>query len=353
MYSVTGFGTYYSYIDGSNIKLDFVPAVGVACTINSMQVSIANTETSGVGTVTMDRVILETKTTSISASGSPSATAVGSYSDTYDTAYFIAQVADETNNEYQMSEILVVDDGTDAYIIEFGNVETSSNLGTFDANRVGTDVELTFTPNPSIDVQVKVYMNAQYHVDSDINIMDFNNGTIETGEGVYTGTEFDIKRKFALNHNNFPIFERYFDGSSSLVNTTTNSVTLPNHYFVTGEKLNYHYAGAGSTQAIQIASTTVPGIGVTDKLPNELYAVKINENTLELAATAEDALRATPVTFNITSVGIGTSHRFVANNQNAKVIVAIDNLLQSPIVSTALTTVLTAPVTALDNLITF
>ena len=79
MYSVTGFGTYYSYIDGSNIKLDFVPAVGVACTINSMQVSIANTETSGVGTVTMDRVILETKTTSISASGSPSATAVGSY----------------------------------------------------------------------------------------------------------------------------------------------------------------------------------------------------------------------------------------------------------------------------------
>ena len=353
MYSVTGFGTYYSYIDGSNIKLDFVPAVGVACTINSMQVSIANTETSGVGTVTMDRVILETKTTSISASGSPSATVVGSYSDTYDTAYFIAQVADETNNEYQMSEILVVDDGTDAYITEFGNVETSSNLGTFDANRVGTDVELTFTPNPSIDVQVKVYMNAQYHVDSDINIMDFNNGTIETGEGVYTGTEFDIKRKFALNHKNFPIFERYFDGSSSLVNTTTNSVTLPNHYFVTGEKLNYHYAGAGSTQAIQIASTTVPGIGVTDKLPNELYAVKINENTLELAATAEDALKATPVTFDITSVGIGTSHRFVANNQNAKVIVTIDNLLQSPIVSTALTTVLAAPVTALDNLITF
>ena len=67
----------------------------------------------------------------------------------------IAQVADETNNEYQMSEILVVDDGTDAYITEFGTVETSSNLGTFDANRVGTDVELTPTPNPSIDVQVK------------------------------------------------------------------------------------------------------------------------------------------------------------------------------------------------------
>jgi len=353
IYSISGFGTYYSYIDGSNIKLDFIPAVGVACTINSMQVSIANTETSGIGTITMDRVILETKTTSISASGSPSATVVGSYSDTYDTAYFIVQVADETNIEYQMCEILVIDDDTNAYITEFGNVETSSSLGTFDANRNGTDVELTFTPNPSIDVQVKVYMNAQYHADSDNDVIDFTNGTIESAEGTYTGTESDIKRKFALKHKTYPIFEKYFDGSSSLVNLTTNSVTLNNHYFVTGEKLNYHYAGAGSTQAIQIASTTVPGIGVTDKLPSELYAVKINENTLEFASTAENALKATPVTFDITSVGIGTNHRFVANNQNAKVIVTIDNVIQSPIVGASLTTTLVSGASQLDDLLTF
>jgi len=352
-YTVTGFGTYYAYIDGSNFKLDFIPNVGVAATINSIQVSIANTLTSGIGTVTMDRAILETRTTSISASGSPTPQVVGSYSDTYDTGYFIVQVADTTNNEYQMSEVLVVDDGTDAYLTEFANVETLSNIGTIDANRNGSNVELTFTPNPSINVQVKVYMNAQYHVDSDIAVIPFNNGTIETGEGIYTGTESDIKRKFNLTHETYPIFERYFDGSSTLVSTDTNSIKLPNHFFVTGEKLNYHHAGAGSTQAISIASTSIPGIGITDKLPNELYAVKVNENTLKLASTAENALKATPQTLSISSVGIGTSHRFVANNQNAKVIITIDNIIQSPIVPTSLTTTLASNVNALDNLIVF
>ena len=48
-------------------------------------------------------------------------------------------------------------------------------------------------------------------------------------------------------------------------------------------------------------------------------------------------LRAVPIAVELESVGIGTSHRFVTN-QNAKVLVAIDNVIQSPVVSTAVTT---------------
>ena len=53
------------------------------------------------------------------------------------------------------------------------------------------------------------------------------------------------------------------------------------------------------------------------------------------------------------SVGIGTSHRFVATNQNAKVMVAIDNLLQSPIVSTSVTTGISTNITVFDETIKF
>ena len=40
------------------------------------------------------------------------------------------------------------------------------------------------------------------------------------------------------------------------------------------------------------------------------------------------------------SIGVNETHSFVATNQNPKVLVAIDNLIQSPIVSTAITTTL-------------
>ena len=60
-----------------------------------------------------------------------------------------------------------------------------------------------------------------------------------------------------------------------------------------------------------------------------------------------------PVVFDITAVGIGTSHSFTSNNQNAKALVAIDNWFQSPIVGGSVTTTLAKDVALLDERITF
>ena len=270
-------------------------------------------------TLTLDRIKIESRTTSITSSGSPTSHVIGSFDDPDDVAYFIVQVADETNTEYQLSEVVVLNDGTNALITEYANLETAGSLGTIDAQLNGTVTELIFTPNPSIDAQVKVYMNSIHEESGDPTAIDFNNATIQNAYGSYSGTDSDVKRRFILKHKTYPIFERYFDGTqSSIVDTTQNSVIIPNHFFVTGEKLNYHHAGAGTTQAVSIASTNVPGIGVTDKLPSELYAVKINENTLKFASSAENALKPTPEIFDITSVGIGTSHRFVLKQSKCK-----------------------------------
>jgi hypothetical protein len=256
-----------------------------------------------------------------------------------------------------MTEIIAVDDFTDdgttpeTYDTEFGEVGTSVGLGTFGTrvSAAGT-TELTFTPAASINTVVNVYMNALRHQDDTKDEIDFNNAVIESGFATYEGTERDIKRAFELKHETTPIFERSFEGNdSSVINLTTNTITLPNHFFVTGEKIEYKHAGAGSTMAIGIASTSFVGVGTTTSLPSDIFVVKVNDDEIRIASSAENALKPVPEAVDITSVGIGTSHRFVATNKNAKGLIAIDNMIQSPVVSTAVTTTLAVHLTSTDD----
>ena len=88
-------------------------------------------------------------------------------------------------------------------------------------------------------------------------------------------------------------------------------------------------------------------------MPGDLYVIKIDDNYIKLASSAENALKPSPQFLNITHVGIGTSHRFVATNSNSKVLVAIDNAIQSPVVASAVTTTLAASVDFTNDLIPF
>ena len=363
-YVGTGFGTYYPYIDGSELKIDFIPSVGVATTgvVNTMQIGLSQ-NSSGIGTVQLQHTELDGRTTSISASGSPGLTTVSQYGNDYDSAYFVVQVADTTNGRYQMSEFVVVDDYIEAtasyetYDVEFGNIETSVGLGTFgsivDGNGV---VSLVFTPSPSIDTVVTVFKNA-ITLTQDTNLgtaITFTNGYIGGEFGQYTGTESEIMRSFGLTHKNDEIFERYFEGNNTdVIDLTNNTITIPNHFFVSGEKIEYVHVGT-ATSAIGIATTSFVGASNTTYLPGEnLYAVKYDDNKIQIATSALNALKTIPEVVELESVGIGTSHRFIATNQNAKVIVAIDNVIQSPIVATSVTTGISTQLTIADDLVYF
>ena len=256
-----------------------------------------------------------------------------------------------------MAEVIVVDDFVvdgstqETYDTEFGEVGTSVGLGTFGTrvSAAGT-TELMFTPAASINTVVNVYMNAIRHEDDAKDNIDFTNALIESGFATYEGTERDIKRAFELKHETDNIFDRSFEGNNSdIVNTTTNTITLPNHFFVTGEKITYNHAGAGTSQAIGIASTSFVGVGTTSLLPGNLFVVKVNDDEIKVASSAQNALKAIPEVVDLTSVGIGTSHRFTAINQNAKGVIALDNMIQSPIVSTAVTTTLADQMFSTDD----
>ena len=112
------------------------------------------------------------------------------------------------------------------------------------------------------------------------------------------------------------------------------TITIPDHFFVTGERVTYNSAGLSTTDKIGIALTSFPEIGITTSfIPDEgLFVVKVDDETIQ-ARSAEDALKAVPNTLEFTSVGVGNSHKFIATNQNPKVLIALDNIIQSPIVS--------------------
>ena len=359
----TGFGTFYPHIDGETLKVDFIPEPGIAVTCNTLRVGLGSENIVGFGTEEMKHAFIDAQTTTIASSGTPGITTVASYLPEYDAAYFMVQISDVANEHYEMREIMVLDDDSQedgtgtTYIQEFGMVETEgtlpyiTGLGTFGARTSSGGVSLTFTPTAGIGVSVKTYMNALRIEDDSKDEIDFGNGLIVSHYARYEGTENAVKKSFNLEHRSAPVFEKYFVGNDSdIVSIDANTIRIPNHFYVTGEAIRYDRNG-GITSAIGIATTSFAGVGNTEYLPTgeDIFVIKISDDKIKLASSAENALKRIAVPIELESVGIGTSHRFIATNQNARCLIALDNLIQSPIVSTAQTQTLAKNVTSVDN----
>lgn len=161
----------------------------------------------------------------------------------------------------------------------------------------------------------------------------------------YIGTKNFVRDTFPVTHKSYPVFKREFDASNStIVGIASSSIFSPSHFFTTGEELEYGYDLDGYHQPIGIATTSVPGIGLTDKLPSKVFVRKINDSYLHLSPTVSDALKINPIIFNLTQLGVGTAHYLKSKNPNKKVLITIDNVIQTPIVSTSTTTTLSSNV---------
>ena len=364
--SISGFGTYSGRFDSSDIKIDFYPRDNSSYTINSVVVSIGDTTTTGVGTqflgseqgdLTLTIGGFESSYTNIAASGSPTENVVASFPYDFSASYLIASVEDLTTNEYQMSELMLVNDQSQVYLTEFAILQTGSGIGTFGSNIVSGQNEIYFTPLSGREVEVRLFQNYIKLASEDFNnpSTSMQNADISVGFGFYQGTFSDIRRDFYLEHDGEPIFERFFDGSNSgIVSVTSNRAFIPNHFFVSGEEVSYSTIGSGTTNSVGIATTTISGYGSTDKLPSNLYIIKIDESYVQFSDTAENALKTTPVPLEITSLGIGTYHKLTSKNQNSRVLVAVDNYIQSPVVESSVTTTVgNLDVSIFDNSVTF
>ena len=347
-YSADGIGTYHAYIDGSNVKVDLIPDnPAIAAEVNSLRISLAS-EPSGFtteGSTELTTAIVESNYTSIDAVDSTGGNAISSHFngitgvDDYSSGYYIVSIDDTTNNKYQLSELVTVSSSTTAFYSEYGQIFSDGEVGVVTAGVAGTVTSIYFTANDAIDCEVRVYAQHLGIRDERVskNQIDMTNADILTGNADYQGTLNAVIRDFDLFHEGNPIFQKKFDGSNvAITSISENTIELPQHFFVTGEEVIYSYDTL--SEPIGIAYTDIPGIGVTNKLPPTLFIIKEDELLVRVAVSATDALALTPRPLNIIDVGIGSDHYITAKNQNPKTLITIDNMIQSPIVSTATTT---------------
>lgn len=143
---------------------------------------------------------------------------------------------------------------------------------------------------------------------------------------IYTPSIFG-RTSFPLRHKGDPIFYKKFDAANaSIVNLTTDTIYIQNHFFKTGEPLKYRY-DTGS--AIGISSSSPGAGGTITSFPSIVYPVILDKDRFRVALASSLALSNNYA--NITSLGIGTQHSFEAFKQNSKCLISVDNIIQSPV----------------------
>jgi hypothetical protein len=354
----TGIGTYGADLSSNNIFVKFYPNESGIGTVKVLSVSIANTSTTGLSTYKLSNSILNSNTIGIASTSSPGITTIASYThlsygENYGGAYYIVSVSDKLNNRHQISEVVVVDDGNDAVYVEYGNNSTSIGLGTVGAGVTNSTTNLYYTPISNTAVEVTVFQSS-IGVKNEVvttQKIDFSQGSLKVLSSSYTGTDI-LDYKYDLYHKNLPIFEREFDASdSSIVSISNNSIKLLNHYFVSGEEITYSIADPTIESPIGIGTTSIVGIGTTDKLPSTLYVIKVSNSEIKFASSAQNALSDPPEYLTITSLGSGKRHKLTAKDQISKSLITIDGIIQSPLANSYIKTSLSTSITTYSNVI--
>ncbi len=223
----------------------------------------------------------------------------------------------------------------------FLTVEDNVGIGTFDTKYTGSNIDLVFYPDSkftSSELIVQSFNEIFYTQYDFINIPpDLNYGS--SVESIFA-TKFDSvngdrinSTSFELFNKGFPIYAKKFDPSdSSVLNPVTGEFTIKNHFFSNYEKLIYK---PGSTFS-GISSVSV-GIGltlnsvgvVTNILPSDVYAIKIDNDKFKLSTRLDYANAGIFVTF--TSYGSGNAHVLEMNKKLERTIISIDDVVQYPL----------------------
>ena len=87
-------------------------------------------------------------------------------------------------------------------------------------------------------------------------------------------------------------FTATFDGSSSsIVTTAANRITIPEHRFLTGQRVTYNDGG---------------GTAITGLSDGVYFIIKVDRNSIKLASNLSNANNGTAI--NLTGLGVGSSH---------------------------------------------
>ncbi|AOV60446.1 baseplate wedge initiator [Synechococcus phage S-CAM9] len=152
-----------------------------------------------------------------------------------------------------------------------------------------------------------------------------------TGIGTTTSAEIVGLSSFRLTSSNEVLFTKIFDPSDTdVVSLGSSVIRINNHNFQTGERIKYDPGGAYGNNRIGIDTTSnVLGGISTDKMPAEVFAIKLNNNFFSVAGVSTAADLNDPLV--IIGVGTGTEHSFDVLRPDDRVIIEIDEIIQPPL----------------------
>ena len=221
--------------------------------------------------------------------------------------------------------------GDSLYFSEYPvlSVGNTTGLGTVFAKYDGDKAVLVFTPEAGIND--KMFMRTFNEVlyleleRNTVNPLEYGAVIEETFNTTYTGLNFRNIFEFPMLWNGYPIFSKQFDpGDSSTLNLATGVFNIKNHFFATGQELEYIPGGTF------VGVTTAPmTLANGDTLPSPIYAIKDNEDQFRIGLSTADALAGIGTTFG--SIGAGNLHEFDTTGKLSRSLIAIDGLVQKPL----------------------
>ena len=356
-------GTFTSSIDSGVLSLKFENDITAnSVSVKSKIVGIGTT-TAGIGTYRFN--------TSAQPAGSERSLRVQSSYNRVSAAATILEFDKNTvssasniirvsiGNTSAIHQVIMAHDTTDALYMQYpfisiGSTSGNIGLGTFTAQLNGNDFELVFHPDASGEIQVQTYsevINSGFDL---INIPpDHTYGpaidqlSLLQYDGL-NGSRSD-NRNFVLKHDGLPIFARYFDPSDTDFFTPgTGTFNFPNNFFNADERLVY------------TPGSSVEGIGTGrllmsngNPLPEEVYIKSslTTSDNFQLSLTRDsNGVAGAAVTFidypynAPMGIGTGNYHRFEMFKKNSKTLITLDNVIQSPVAYSPITTKLSGNV---------
>ena len=224
------------------------------------------------------------------------------------------------------------DNEADLASFAYQAVNDSNGIGTFSAQYSSDGLDIMFHPDYTGDILTQSFSEILYgDVDNNATLSgigDLNYGLINSNvaQNSYFGKNQREVTAFEAKHMGVPIFAKILNPADpGILSTTTGTFTVE-HFFTTGEQLDYtpgsNLAGVGST-------AIVVGGGSTSRLPDTVYAIRLNQNQFRVAISTANALAGTALTF--TDPGMGNKHVFAMNKKTSKTLLTIDNVAQGPI----------------------
>lgn len=260
-----------------------------------------------------------------------------------EVAAFKSKVQLSIGSSSELHQLLYLTNGDDIFLTQYPilSIGGTTGIGTFGTLSTVLTNNLVFYPSSHLGgdtVEVKTFTEA-FYLDSDYANLPpaLNYGTIQEEFTLTPYNGLNARRinrlDFDMNYQGIPIFKKTFSPSNPLqLNPVTGTITIPNHFFNTGEELIYRpastFLGLGVTAVGIGATLSYTGV-VTSILPPVVYPIKLDNNNFKLATRREYAQAGIYVTF--TSFGLGNAHELEMTKKLEKSLITVDSVVQAPV----------------------